>query len=282
MEHIKKDVRNLKGDLVIVPMGDLHSNTDGCDKERLAGLFAWIKRQQKKKEVLILGVGDYIDAWSPSERAVIGGGKSGYGLHETSYEELDRVAFALSDRFLEYFKGVKPGSVVELGEGHHFMTFKSKKSGKYCNLSTTEYMCDKLGAKFGTEVAYVEFLLPHGLKLKVVATHGYGGARTDGARVVKRTRMADTFGDAHIYLMGHDNTKAVYTKQRIGFDGGEMYALKQYFCGTGSFQRAYTIGGETNYVERLLLPPNDLGVVMIHVQVEERKGKWRLDYHISV
>jgi hypothetical protein len=30
------------------------------------------------------------------------------------------------------------------------------------------------------------------------------------------------------------------------------------------------------------MPPNELGVAMVEIEIEKRGGKWRCDYHASI
>ena len=52
--------------------------------------------------------------------------------------------------------------------------------------------------------------------------------------------------------------------------------------GAGSFQRAYLEGSEAGFAERMGLVPADLGVTIIDIKIEQRHGRWRVDYHCSV
>jgi len=90
--------------------------------------------------------------------------------------------------------------------------------------------------------------------------------------------------EGDLYLMAHDNTKMAISDNVLShLPNGKFVSRKRTYCGVGSFQRAYpdnqTAGG---YVEAIMLPPSDLGAVLTEVKVEERAGKWRLDWHTSV
>ena len=52
---------------------------------------------------------------------------------------------------------------------------------------------------------------------------------------------------------------------------------------TGSFQRAYHYGRATgDYVEQLMLPPAQLGVSIIDVQMNKVGNRWKLSWHVSI
>jgi len=169
-------------------------------------------------------------------------------------------------------------------EGHHFMCYSAMHPTKSLRgSSTTEHLCELLGATYGGQLGIIDLRFGHDLRLIVVATHGYGGARTPGARVIKRVRMNEVY-EGDLYLMAHDNTKMAISDNVLShLPNGKFVSRKRTYCGVGSFQRAYpdnqTAGG---YVEAIMLPPSDLGAVLTEVKVEERAGKWRLDWHTSV
>ena len=100
MRYLTHDLRNLEGrELVIVPFGDVHLNTKSCDSEKFRGLVEELARKRRKGAVVrMVGCGDYNDPFSPSERVTIGKGSKGYGLHDTSYEVLDKLAYSITDK----------------------------------------------------------------------------------------------------------------------------------------------------------------------------------------
>ena len=122
-------------------------------------------------------------------------------------------------------------------------------------------------------------LMINDLPFEIFATHGYGSARTPGARITKRIRMREVYLAANWYVMGHDNEKSVYVTEALR----DREYIKQYYSGSGSFQRSYNFDEpEGTYAEKLLLPPSALGVVICRVEIQQDEyGKSRLDYHVS-
>jgi hypothetical protein len=272
--------------LHIIPMGDIHYNTKECDKERFHRAIEWASNLIKKgDDICIIGVGDYNDSLSPSERASLVSSNRGFGLHDTTLETIDELAREQVDTIGKAFKPLT-GHFAGLLDGHHYMVFSGVSPKAWRGRSNTEVLCEKLGTSkrqcaYLGKMGWVTIELGNELKLEVLAAHGYGGARTVGARMIKRVRMSEV-ARADIFLMGHDNLKAVYTSQILDFIGDNYISRKQYFIGTGSFQRAYMFGAEGGYVEELLLPPSDLGISVITVRKEKRNGRWRKDWHCSV
>jgi len=268
----------------LVPFNDVHLNTEECDKERFLRYIEWgVDRLEDDDEIVGIGLGDYNDFLSPSERASVVAAKGGYGLHETSLQQIDKW---LKEITLDFAKVMEPwkGHIVMLLEGHHYMCYSGVAKDKALRgMSSTEHLCQELGAIFGGQLGVITLDFGDGCKLRVVATHGYGGARTPGARVIKRVRMNEVVrGD--LYLMAHDNTKMAISDNVLDEDSnGKYISRKRTYCGTGSFQRAYPDNEpHGGYVEQIMLPPSDLGATITQVRKEKRNGVWRLDWHTSV
>lgn len=228
----------------------------------------------------MFGTGDYFETFSPSERASIVSANKGYGLHDTSLETIDDLVKGQADEFVESLLPIKE-SILGLGQGHHYYDFQYNDRG----MTTDQYMAERLEAEYYGFLFLLDFLI-NGLPFKVLATHGYGTARTIGARIIKRIRMSETYLNANWYVMGHDNEKFVTSREPFISDGQSSDGIdyfKQYFSGVGSFQRGYNIGdARSTYVERAMYPPAALGVVICIIKLEERNGRPRLDYHVSV
>src|SRR3990167_5264417 len=92
---IRKQINyNLKPgqSLWIAPFNDIHYNTDECDKERFHRYIQWgTKRKAAGDKLVGIGLGDYNDTLSPSERAAVVSAKGGYGFHETTLREIDKL-----------------------------------------------------------------------------------------------------------------------------------------------------------------------------------------------
>ena len=279
MIRVTKSIKLTEGPTYwIAPFGDVHYNTDEADKERFQLFIEWLTAHIKRgNNVGLIGVGDYNDALSPSERASLVASKGGYGLHDTSLKTLDKTAKEMSDTFLNVVKPLK-GHFLGLLDGHHYMTFSGMSPTGLRGRTNTEYMCDKLDCPYlGVGLGIIELDFGYGFKLVIAASHGYGGARTSGARVSKRVRMAEVVR-ADIYLMGHDDEKMAKESQVLDFIDGKYVSREQVFIGTGSFQRGYPSGESGGYVEQLLLPPCGLGTVLIGVELEKRKGRYHLHH----
>lgn len=268
--------------LWIAPFNDVHWNTEECDKERFRRYITWgVKELEKGNRIYGIGLGDYNDSLSPSERAALIAAKGGYGMHETTLKVFDEYIQAQADTFYDVIKPWK-GHIGGLLDGHHYMCFSALAKGDLKSQSNTEYLADKLATVYVGRLGFFRLNLGHGLSFRILASHGYGGARTPGARVIKRVRMNEVF-QADLYLMAHDNTKMAISDNVLEEVNGKYVARKRTYCGTGSFQRAYPDNeAHGGYVEEIMLPPSDLGATITYIRVEKRSNRWRLDWHTSV
>jgi hypothetical protein len=284
MLHVKKTIHLKENQtLWIAPFNDIHYNTEECDKERFHRYIQWGERKLKDGDLLAgIGLGDYNDFQSPSERASDNSANRGFGKHETTLKEYDKLVEKLT---LEFAKVMSPwrGHIIGLQEGHHYGCYSAFFRKTYRGASNTEHLADLLSTTYVGQLGLYHLDLGHGLEFRILGAHGYGGARTPGARVIKRVAMNQVF-EANLYLMAHDNTKMAISDNCLIYDKDNNYVTKKRtYCGTGSFQRAYPPDTPSGgYVEALLLPPSDLGAVITSIRKEKRNGKYRLDWHTSV
>lgn len=263
--------------LHIIPVGDIQGK---AELPRFSKLITWcLNKIRQGDQVFMFGTGDYFETFSPSERAAIVAAKNGYGLHETTLESIDEWIKDQADVPAQVMARLK-GSIGILLQGHHYYRFTMDGMG----LTTDQYIAKICGAEYGGKLALIDLNI-NGLSFKIFATHGFGSGRTKGAKLAKRIRMREVYLNANWYVMGHDNEKMVDVQETFVADSTSKDGLsyfKQYFSGVGSFQRGYNVGKvHGGYVEEALFPPATMGVVVCRLKVEDRKGKPRLDYHIS-
>jgi len=261
--------------LFLVPWGDVQSESE---YPRLIKLVKWLRdRQAEGHGVLMFGMGDYFEAPAPSDQAALRASKRGFGMYDDLQKAIDEVYGERADAMVDILRPLQ-SSILGLLRGHHQHNFSGLHEKYSQRIDTDEYLANRLNAKNYCVLIAID-LSVNGLPFRIFASHGYGSARTPGARVTKRVRMRDVYGQANWYVMGHDDEKMVYVLEAIQPDGNY---LKQYFTGSGSFFRGFEIGNRHgSFVESLLLPPAAMGVVMCILRHEEHDGQARLDYHIS-
>lgn len=279
---IKKSYRiDLKPEqeLLFIPIGDVHFDTDECDHERLERFVKWCVKQEKQgKVVRLLGCGDYLDGMSPSNRRRFA------DMYDTTKKSFDTIMLLELQKFAKVMEPVKH-CFLGLLTGHHTHTFTSdKRVGKGWGGKTSDqwlakqFGCDSLSDGDRMAVLLARLRFPHNQHLDVLALHGSGGSQTPGGRVMKRIKLAEIAPTAHLVISGHDNAKLAYPRSGLDYTHG---AIKRYVIGSGSFQRGY-LEGQSGFAEEMGLVPADLGVTVISIQIEQRNKKWRVDYHASV
>lgn len=294
MLTIEKDIPvKINQKIHLFAISDIHYGSPDCETDRFNALIEWsLKKIEEGDKVLIFGTGDYLELPSPSERAAFRSAKGGYGLHDTTLEMYDEIVLEKIRPFIDLLKPLADkGAILALGEGHHY--HDNFVTPGLVGLRSTQYIAQELkvpyaGMMFVIRLNFIvgEQIVSHeSLRFTLMAMHGYGSARTAGAQVNKRLRMAEVIEGADLYVMGHDNNKMVYPKSPLVLNSASKDGVsyhKQYFIGAGSYQRGYRMqtpfGG---YVEDLALAPHLLGVNMAELKVELRDGKYRLDYHVS-
>lgn len=260
----------------LIPIGDVHYNVDACDRDKFHETINQIVTLKKNGAIVrIIGMGDYNDIYSPSERVKL----RGANLHDTTYEELDRTQAQL---VRDYADAVKPLWKDHLGIlGHHHLSeFSDRKKYNYEN--SDDMLSQIIGCDYFGVIALIQLEFPHGQVLKIGAHHGYGGGRTPGYLITKRINLASIFPHANILLMGHDHHKLSYGDHGIDFDingEGNITSVKRKYIATGSFLRGYAPNStKGTYVEALALRPADLGVVMIKAELVKKGKSYKLDW----
>jgi hypothetical protein len=227
----------------------------------------------------MIGLGDYTDPLSTSERAAFAAMKGGEGTHDTTAEWLDSAAAELAYKFGAVLMPVRH-TIIGLVEGHHFWRFTTEVAGER-GTTSTQFLCRWLGTQYLGDVALGRINLPHDLGLNLAVFHGKGSPG-----LTTRKKVGAAFPEAEVVLTGHSHDKIVGCDQGIVLDPTApdgIAAVKRYYVGTGSFLRGYMPGRVTgSYVEKGMMQPNELGVAIVEVQVEKRGGRWRKDFHVSI
>jgi len=267
--------------IYIIPFGDIHHSSPLCDREKFDEFLAWAKT---KKNAYFLGMGDYDDLGSTSERMIL----KNPALHEATVETLDHLYLRNTMELVEKMKFMK-GRVIGLLEGNHYGELQS-------GVTTTQKMCDMLQCKYLGVSAFIRLTLRqehiksrHSTSVDIWAHHGKGASRMAGGSLNAVEHMVGA-AEADIYLMGHDHKKSVAyaTRLYLGDSHRGVPSLKQrkiLLARTGSFLRAY-VPGKVSYVADRMLNPSNLGTVKIELtprQTGERDNRSRyIDIHASV
>lgn len=244
--------------LTIVPFGDIHRDSPAFSKETWRD---FLNRARSMKNVLFLGMGDYMDSYSTSEREIM----YSSGLHDSSrerHEEEGRGRIRTLAKELSFMKG----RLIGLLGGNHFMRFRDGTSGD-------QYLAQQLGCRYLGVCSAIRVLIVRGSQrvgLDIFAHHGRGAGRTAGGRFNSVEQLAQV-ADADIYLMGDNHARGALPmgdRLRImsGTNGPYIRARRPWCGRTGSFLKAYE-PDHSSYVADAALPPASLGWIEFDVKV---------------
>jgi len=264
IQHYTQTFKNLVDTHYLLPFGDIHEGNDGCHYEMWQDWCDWASN---KKRALFLGMGDYLEWFSDSERC----GIQSIHLHESSKKTLDDYAKDMCHKFYERVKFMA-GKLIGLLEGNHFYTFEN-------GMTSTQYLCQLLNCKYlgATALTRISFSYEKSptwrASIDIFAHHGKGASRLVGGSLNTVQQMAEC-ANADVYLMGHDHKKSVAMSSRLeltqGSDGIRLREKKLLYARTGSFLKSYEVD-KPSYVTKRLLNPSDLGTVKIELQPKQKR-----------
>ena len=249
----------------IMPIGDVQLGAIGTDVERLKRQIDWAMSQ--KTPTYFLGMGDYIDTMSPSNRKAWAGAE----LYDSAKAAMEARVHQLTDEFLTIVDGTE-GMWLGLLQGHHYYD--------HADATTSDQdICEELDAPFLGSCAYVVVNFPNGQRCVIWCHHGNGSGRVAHSPLTALYPIVQTF-EADIYLIGHQTKKVAVKIPRIyvSEDGQSIIDRNKIVAGTGGFTKGYELGSaalsgkpEGSYVEQAMMSPVALGGVLIRVRPKEDK-----------
>ena len=283
MEYVEKHITYKvmpNESVTLMPIGDAQVGVEAADLKRLKSHVEW---GFHKKHALFLGMGDYVDMASPSNRRTL----KAAGLYDTVTEALQAKAQEDIKTFLQHTMYTK-GAWLGLLQGHHYMDMAD---------GTTSDMkiAEALRAPFLGDAAIVRIIFDKhkdvdGLPLKadIWCHHGRGGGVGAAAPISLLEKTARGF-DADIYLMGHQHKKVATPIDEMFWsrDGRMLHRTKLLAC-TGSFLKGYLANSMSEgraggtYVEKGMMTPVSLGGIVIELGVVKEEYGDRLDINVSL
>ena len=257
---------------LICPIGDIQ--WAGEDESVAIGMLARHIEWGAKQGAWFVGMGDYTDAFSPSNRQAI----ETAAVYDTTRNVLDSAATMLVDELYERALAPSRGKWIGMLEGHHFHKFQD-------GTTSDQMLCNKLAAQFLGTSAYIRIRFRVEGQPKEVGQvliwchHGSGGGQRAGAPLNKLEMLPISF-EGDIFMMGHTHKKVATPLDRIVpvFPKGESNSPARLIhrtillVSTGGFLRGYVEEckqGQTprgNYVEQKMLPPIALGAPIIRIR----------------
>ncbi len=239
--------------------GDVHRDSP------LHALSAWraylTRAKANVSNTWFIGMGDYIDAMSTSERE----GIARAGLHESTAHDMESGALAktaLLTKELDFMRG----RIIGLLNGNHFFLFPT-------GINSDQKLCERLDAPYLGCNAFVRlnFRTPNGHidVLTMWLHHGAGGNGRLLGGDINRIDQCREHADADIYAMGHTHKRAVVPSNPrllLAKNKGKLSLVErqQWLLRTGSFLAAYE-HGQRSYNVDAARGPCSLGNVELEI-----------------
>jgi len=237
--------------------------------------------ESKKADTYFLGMGDYDDLASTSERSIL----ESPILHDSTAKTLEKAYLTHTMRFAKEISFMK-GKLIGMLEGNHYAMFAN-------GITTTQKLCELMDCKYLGVNSFIELAFEDGNRhstraVKIFAHHGRGGGRTAGASMNPLEKMCE-MAEADIYLMGDNHAKAIMNKERLTLRSGggklRLSRRKLLLARTGCFLKGYE-PGEASYIADANYCPTDLGVVKIELipkrYREDGNERMEIDIHASL
>ncbi len=246
------------GDTIpLFPFGDIHRFAFLCDE---AKWLEDLEEMSRHPKALFLGMGDYDDLASTSERRILGSPD----LHDTSQKTIQHVYLERTMKFAKEIEFMR-GRIIGLIEGNHYGIFPN-------GMTTTQKLAEMLGCRYlgVSSVIRLAFINRsrrgrRNTALDVFAHHGLGASRLIGGSLNKVQQMVEGV-EADIHLMGHDHQRGGAFRERLKLHDAngvlKLVRRKVFFGRTGSYLRGY-VENEASYVADKGLPPTSLGGIRL-------------------
>lgn len=260
----------------LIPWGDSHYDSPLAAKDR----FREAMRDSNKQEnPIFIGMGDYLDLASWSERKVF----QNSGLHESTLQTLDDIYDKNVDALYKQISFMR-GKIIGLIEGNHHGTYQN-------GMTTTQKLCSKeyLNCKYLGISSFVRLVFRasggRSTKIDIFAHHGKGGAgRMVGSDLNHIQAMSD-IADAQILLMGHTHKKGIAMKTRLSLSDyrGDLKVTHQkiLMCRTGSFLKGWEPNAPS-YVAKACMTPTDLGLCYIKLILKREATKESDSFFVDI
>lgn len=240
--------------LQLIPVGDIHHDSPAHAVEEFKQFCDYAKRQ---KNALFLGMGDYLDSFSTSERAIIYDNR----LHESTRKREEEQCKGRVQRLADKLQFMR-GRLIGLIGGNHFPVFADGTTGDQLlaeRLGTTY-----LGSCCAIRLAFGRPGSTSTVACDIFAHHGKGGGVTAGGKFNAVEKLQNVC-DADIFLMGDNHARGCFPAgdrlyiSKGSTEGSVMVKAKTRWLGrTGSFLRGY-VENEASYVVDGAMPPANLG-----------------------
>lgn len=248
----------------LVFFGDVHRDAPGHADAKWQEFLQYARGL---KDAYFIGMGDYLDSTSTSERECLG--DISPRMHETFMKDIEALQAAkvqLMAKELEFMRG----RLIGMLGGNHYFQFQSGINGD-------QKLCELLGAKYLGVCAFIRLYFK-GCGTRehardIFAHHGMGAARLIGGSLNRVQQMAEG-AEADIFAMGHDHKRGAVPAQPRLFlyhssrEGLKVVEREPIVIRSGSYLASYK-DGAVSYNVDACRPPSSLGHVEVLVTIRK-------------
>lgn len=258
---LQHEIQGATTPITICPLGDIQWAGEASEVA-LTDLQAHIARCLTLPNPWFLGMGDYTDFASPSNREALRTAK----LYDTARKVVDKRARELTDECFRRILKPTKGRWLGLLAGHHYFELRD-------GTTTDQYLARLLDAPFLGVCAIVQVVFrdrTHKQTIKLYAHHGCGSSVFPHGPLNKLYRIAPAW-NVDVFLMGHQTKKAVgefdFIDPVFTSEVPHLVHSTRHLVGTGGWSKGYRAGDEEGtYIERGMMTPVALGAPIIHVR----------------
>jgi hypothetical protein len=232
--------------------------------------------------VRFIGMGDYIDFASPSNRARL----RAADLYDNAVDIIEQKALSLTHEIYE--KALKPtkGKWLGLVEGHHLYELRHGDT-------TDMRLCEMLDAPFAgtTGVVNLTFRLPNGqskIPVTIWFAHGVGNGQTGYYPLSRLEKKAAEWEQVDVFAMGHTTKMAAEYQNKVyprwgGRGEADLSHRKVILLGTGGYSKCYVVGAmqgrvpRGGYAERGMMNAAIIGSPVLHIRPRISEGRLSVD-----
>ena len=263
---VLKDLKQFS-QIYLVPLADWHIGDHNTAIDIIQGYIDWIAERDNAFTILN---GDLMNAATKESAAEL---YDDLVTPDRAYEKVRDLCQPIKDKILMITRGNHEEAIYKK-VGADYMARLAYDLGEIPYKPDGGIVGVKLGVQGGKTAVGMCF---------IYATHGWGGARTIGAKVKKAQDLMQV-ANADIFVLSHDHTQNVNRgnlieppRRRIQF-AKPMYLTvrRKLFINTGGFIR---YGG---YIQRKGYTPQDLGTPRIRIELKHDEDTQRLDLHASI
>ena len=248
----------------LIGLSDFHIGVKNPPLQKIGGYIDWVKNH-------------------PNAFVILNGDMINGATKDTSAELFDDL-ITPDEAYAQVVEILKPirNRILMITRGNHEETIYRKVGADYSarlahELGDIPYKPD--GGMVGIRLG----LNNHTAMCWQYATHGWGGARTLGAKV-KKAQDLSLIANVHIYWLSHDHTQNLTRGNIMEPPRSRIQFTKPMYCTTG--RRMYvSTGGFISYggyIQRKGYTPQDLGTPRIRIELKKSHGDYKLDIHGSI